>query len=326
MKFKNVCITSNVRVLFLYLLYRDDNVLEDTFFFIDKIPDSIAENLPNKKELRLKPSLINNLYLSILIRFWRIFQYPFIRKAYFYGQDNIPLSKVIYPHSNMTLIEDGLLSYFYVPQPKKIQNFLIIRKLFNVNIRKSELFGRSQQVKKILMTNLFPIPSDIQNKVELIDVGKLWNESSETKKQLILNIFNFSYDDFRFLSGYKEILLTQPLSEDGAISESEKIEMYKKMIGSRKVVVKPHPRENTDYSKYIPNSVILKKHVPIELYSVLGVEFETAYTIFSTAVYMIPKIKTIVFVGTKNYPKLSSFYGDISYESGMLIGQLSVPK
>lgn len=325
MEITNVCLTGNVRVLLLYLLYSDDNVLKNTYFFLDNIPQSIAQKLPHRKEISFKASLINNLYTSFKIRIWRIVKYPFLKHANYFGQDNILISKLLYPSCNMTLIEDGLLSYFYDPQPKVIQKYWLLRKLFLINIKREELFGRSKQVKKILLTGLFPIPTDIKNKVVLIDVNALWNKCSDRKKELIYNIFNYSCDGINNIS-YDDILLTQPLSEDGAISEEEKIRIYKGIVGDKKIIIKPHPREKTNYSYYFPDAVILKPYLPIELYSVQGVTFKRAYTIFSTAVFMLPNIKEIHFIGTKQYPQLMDFYGCIKYESGAVVGKLSAPK
>lgn len=90
------------------------------------------------------------------------------------------------------------------------------------------------------------------------------------------------------MKGKTTIIFTQPLSEDGLISEQEKIQYYKNTLKSipvppDKIVIKTHPREGTNYKKIFPDIFIFNKNIPQEILNFCGVRFKQAYTISSTA-------------------------------------------
>jgi len=58
---------------------------------------------------------------------------------------------------------------------------------------------------------------------------------------------------------------------------------------------------------------VFNENYPSEILDVLGIRFEKAVTIFSTAVYVYSK-ENIIFYGTKIHPKLLSRFGRIEYE------------
>ncbi|WP_218667906.1 glycosyltransferase family 52, partial [Rodentibacter caecimuris] len=80
-----------------------------------------------------------------------------------------------------------------------------------------------------------------------------------------------------------------------------------------KLVVKTHPREKTNYQGYFPDVEVFNENYPSEILDVLGVKFEKAVTLFSTAVYVYPK-ENVDFYGTKIHPKLEKRFGEITYE------------
>lgn len=66
------------------------------------------------------------------------------------------------------------------------------------------------------------------------------------------------------------LMITQPLFEDGIVSsESEQIEIFRKLAekhcGGYTLVIKPHPRDNTDYHAVFPDSIIINKNMPLEV-------------------------------------------------------------
>lgn len=74
------------------------------------------------------------------------------------------------------------------------------------------------------------------------------------------------------------LLLTRPLYIDGILdSEEKQIELYKeivkKEVDNELLVIKPHPRDMTDYSKDFPNSVILDKNMPVEIIELSRINF-----------------------------------------------------
>lgn len=70
------------------------------------------------------------------------------------------------------------------------------------------------------------------------------------------------------------LLLTQPLYVDKMVGdEARQAEIYKKLarkhIGDLKLVIKPHPRDNADYTTLFPNAMILDKNMPLEIVAMI---------------------------------------------------------
>ncbi len=88
------------------------------------------------------------------------------------------------------------------------------------------------------------------------------------------------------------LLLTQPFYTDKVVnSEKEQIKLYKQLvmkntseISEEQLVIKPHPRDNTDYAPFFPEAVILDKNMPVEILLLIkNAEFSKILSINSTA-------------------------------------------
>lgn len=203
------------------------------------------------------------------------------------------------------LIEDGSATY----TGTGIKN-LFLRRLLGFN---KESFGRSKFCKKIYLTGLAPVPKEIKDKVEIINLKELWNKKNKAEKEEILYIFGFNDEIIKNLKGKNKILYTQPLSEDGVISEEEKVELYRQIIknyNEEELVIKKHPREKTDYKVIFPKVEVLDQSFPAELFNLLDIKFEKAITIFSTAVLSDKEIE-IDFYGTEIHSKLMERFGSM---------------
>ena len=161
--------------------------------------------------------------------------------------------------------------------------------------------GNSEQCKNIYLTGQSEIIKNIANKVIIIDTQKIWSDMSLSKKQKILECFDVTNDDMSFFSNSSDVLFTQCFSEDNYCSEEIKIKMYKDIVNCfsnvGNLIVKPHPREITDYSVIFPEAVIYKKKIPIEILILLGVKIERAITVNSSAVYNFPKTTKTIILG-----------------------------
>jgi hypothetical protein len=84
----------------------------------------------------------------------------------------------------------------------------------------------------------------------------------------------------------KCIIFTQPLSEDGYVSENEKKALYKEICdfysSYGKVYLKKHPRDNTEYD--IRNVISINDKFPSELFSILGIRFHVAIGLCTSAI------------------------------------------
>ncbi|MBO7244563.1 MAG: hypothetical protein J6V53_04710 [Alphaproteobacteria bacterium] len=121
------------------------------------------------------------------------------------------------------------------------------------------------------------------------DLEKLWNEKTEKEKAKIASIFNVNEKTLKLLESKSVILITQPLSEDSIVSEEEKIQLYKSILSNYdldQVVIKPHPREKTNWGEIFPNVPIITRQVPAELLSMM-VKPKKVCTFYSTAAFSL---------------------------------------
>ena len=315
--------------LLIYLL-KFTNQVEETYFFIsDGIDEKIVKNLPQTFYVMGNSSTKSNLYflnkmkeLKSILMLNRILSHA--TKHYknegiiAFGQDHIPGGNYFVSHYPFILLEDGLANYTELDDWTNLSlAYRFLYKLFG--IRKT--FGLENNVKEIYLTGLAEIPSCIKNKVQLIDLQKLWNQKSSKDKEKILQIFNVDLKKIEQLKRYPYLLLTQPLSEDGLLSEEEKIALYKEAVkdfNEELLVIKVHPREVTEYRNYFPNSFILGEPFPVELLKFNNICFEKVITLFSTAANdYLDSDSELIFLGTECHGALVKQFGIIRYNKKM---------
>lgn len=309
----------NLYQILIYFLITEEK--ERYFLFDDHFNKNFVEKMKKKyltQEIeiyRIKSNILKNFYYFLK----RNFNFLKIRKNLkifepfeIIGNENEV--NFLLKNNSFSLIEDGLGTYNYIEENNK-ENYLLLKKLFFKLFRFEmpiiNVFDKN--VKKIYLTGLASIPEEIKDKVEIINLKELWNKKTEEEKKEILDIFGFDENIINKIKNKKNILFTQPLSEDGFISEEEKIELYKKIISNypeKDLVIKTHPREKTDYKKYFSEIEILNQSFPAELFDLLDIKFETAITIFSTAALNFSKNSKIDFYGTKVHPNLLKQWGD----------------
>lgn len=312
-KIKKIIIENTQYSIMLYLLLID-NWKEDIFILSDIFDKNFIENFRKicKKVYIVYPTSIKQNFISYYMAIFKL--YIFLIKIKLknnieiYGNDNLTyslLKKVGY-----ILLEDGIVNY----QKLIKQNFK--RKIINLIKLKNPFYnpyGYSKYVKKIYLTGLAPIPKEIKDKVEIINLKELWNKKSDKEKEEVLNIFGFNNEIINNLKGKNKILYTQPLSEDGIISENEKIKLYRQIVKNydeKELIIKKHPREKTDYKTIFIKAEVLNQSFPAELFDLLDIKFKKAITIFSTAVLSDKEIE-IDFYGTEIHPKLIGRFGSM---------------
>lgn len=96
------------------------------------------------------------------------------------------------------------------------------------------------------------------------------------------------------------LLLTQPLFVDGVVrSEMDQLSYYRKLVdinlSSERLIIKPHPRDLTDYSEIFPEAVILDKNMPVEILELTqNTGFRKLLSINSTSARFIKAQKYIL--------------------------------
>ncbi|MBR3157414.1 hypothetical protein IKF20_03280 [Candidatus Saccharibacteria bacterium] len=141
------------------------------------------------------------------------------------------------------------------------------------------------------------------NEKTIIEVPKkeLFDSLTKKEKKKILEIFVPDLDQEKLKDAI--VLITQPLSEDGILkNEEDKIDLYKsiiKMYNGKNIVIKVHPRENTDYSKYFSDGCqIINKKFPIELLDFYtDIKLKSIVTISSTSIGLISNVEKKIFLG-----------------------------
>ncbi|MGY0393730.1 glycosyltransferase family 52 [Fusobacterium sp. SYSU M8A802] len=308
---KRVIIENTEYSILLYCLLKK-NWEKDIYILSDLFREEFLVNFKKKIEnvFVFKPTSIKKniikYYITKIILYLYIVKKTFNKEIEFYGNDNLVYS--IFRNKGYFLLEDGIINYQLIEK-----NNEIIKKIIKLQNPFYKSYGYSKKVKKIYLTGLAEIPIKIKNKVEVVNLKELWEKKNKNEKKEILEIFGIDNKISSYMQNKNIILYTQPLSEDGIISEKEKIELYSKIIlkyPKNKLILKIHPRERTKYEDIFEGVEILKKNFPAEFFDLLGVKFQKGVTIFSTAV-LNSNIKEVDFYGTEIHPKLLKKFGSM---------------
>lgn len=313
------------RELLIFLLLA--NLLEDKItYIIYKPKENMLKNLKGKKlvisrnDIISKIKIFNRLKMGFYIKKLRSEEKEMLRKiqneeAKLYGVDFLDLGKRIFFKEKLYMIEEGTATYTRLIEKKSFKEILI--KIFNKFLlleEREKIYGYGDKVKKIYLTeNLCKeIPKGLEKKAEIINLKDLWNKKSEEEKKIILDTFNFNNEILKKVDENTVMLFTQPLSEDNVITEAEKIELYLKIMkkyNNQSIIIKPHPREKTDYSKYFPSCYVMKEKYPVEILELVGINIKKAVTIFSSAAFGLGKNIKIDFYGTEINNKIFNRFG-----------------
>ena len=285
---KYIAIPINIYGLLLYLLYMPLEKIWQTAFMLGiNEPNEIEKKLPN---YIVVPYEFSNGkgdvkgYLRICrLRYLFYKNFPELRKARIYGADHVLWNSIIIGSKKMCCIEDGLGLYMnpYIGNFPEHYSFKskILHRLFHVVMRP---FGRGCHCDSILYTNLMPLKIEDKRMIA-IHPQEEWNKDKE-KQNLILKIFDVQKEDLASFNDKKVILLTQPVS----MPDEVKIALYANALSKyapEDVIIKCHPRDKTDYTKFFPHITCVTKKIPMELLIFSGCHFDVAITINSTSIF-----------------------------------------
>ena len=299
--------------LLLYFLLKK-NWEKDIFILNDTFDDEFLTLFKRKvknififKQNSIKKNIFK-YYLEILKIYIFLINIYFQGEVEIYGNDNLVYSR--FKSKGYILLEDGNINYQIHKTSKKMSDYF--KEMIKLKNPFYKPYGYSKKIKKIYLTGLAAIPKEIENKVEIINLKKLWELKTKKEQQEILEVFGFNREILEKVKEKNIILFTQPLSEDGIFSEQEKINLYSKIISkypSEKLVLKSHPREKTSYTKKFKEILVLEQSFPAEIFELLGINFDRAITLFSTAVFGV-KSKHIDFYGTEVDYKILEKFGN----------------
>lgn len=301
-----VCIVDTVYALLLFLLISPDEAINRTvFYFSDGIDHKIREKV-NANYIKVNTNIICR-FINILKLRIRSFFHP-LNHSLIYCQDHLYISGALIGLKSYYLLEDGLSNY----TRKNILNYKVSWLCEHVLGYIKHPYGINSNCKKIFLTRLPNKIPEILDKVVHVNMQNLWDMSSIRKKEYILSVFGITKEIVECLYGKSIIVFTQPLDEIEGISELRKIEIYSQILDLydiKQLVIKPHPREITDYSLYFRNVCVCEKKIPFELLNILGVRFSRSVTIFSSAVFNFSYDISIDWIDTSNFPDIVSQIG-----------------
>ena len=318
-KTKRICVVDTVYTLLLYYLICGINE-EDIFIMSGGIPKEIRKNITHIYLPHFSYDDIpdSNLILIILKRLTiiskRVYGVIKLRILLFfktrnceveaYGHGHMYFSFPLYEYENSYMIEDGLGNYIGLETPNYNENKLL--QFFGVYITNHhEGYGTHKNIKKVYLTKP-DVPEMVKDKVEVIDMGKTWNNLSKNDKNKILEIFNINLEGIDF-DNETVLILTEPLAEGNFITLKDELEIYKNIIEKFKdknLIIKPHPRDSKNYEDIFSDIKIIDKYFPIELLNLIGVEPSVACSMVSTALLNFKKSKIYVYEGELNNEEL----------------------
>lgn len=323
-----VVITGTVYNLLLNLLNTPEEDFVSTLYITcDTIPLSIRKNL--KREIFI-PNMhnIGRLRLMKYLFQYRFFDWlfcPCLNHSRIYAQDHLPYMPLIVGKRNYAFTEDGPNvfkvneKFRYVQEAWDMHNHSQNASWLSktLNPLQGGIFARNDFCDELVISEATRgnVPNYAQEKkMTVVNMKETWDSSSDVKKRQILKIFNITNEDIKLMMSRHIIVFTQPFFEDGDVpSLDDHIEVYRKVMSKynlNEVIIKTHPRETIDYQKFFPEVVVFNKPVPFQLLDLIGLKFDEAATVCSTAVLSIPYPLKINWVGAKIHPRILKEYGD----------------
>lgn len=246
-----------------------------------------------EKVIIRKRNSINEILLIEAVKdridFLQIRKYFMNRKVYNFAWNMYSIyttSSYLYKKSNdISFFEEGA-SQWVMPKPS-ILKLIIKRYLYGV----STSFHKDNKLKEILVQYPEKYPEFLKSKLNKLNLETLFYNLTDSEKNEIINLF-ISDKLFKKLKSIKFsnsiIILTQPLSEDGFISEEEKINLYWQIVKEHReddIFIKKHPREKTEYN--FKNVIEFNGDFPSEIFKLSGIKFKKAIGICTSAIFQI---------------------------------------
>lgn len=318
---QNVCMCVVMYPLLQYLLLNDLDVCKKHTAYI--LDSSISEKIRNKLPAYTFKAYSNKVLRKLVRAFQaltRDIRHPYLKTATIYAQDHDIVSILIGKH-DYYLLSDGpsIITRYYaegnglrqraVAKAHSLQGFIeqtIYGKPFVWR------FGENEQCKRVYLAekNIAPI---LENKEVIVNsFQELWQQATAEKQQFILDVFDVSSEDCERLQSKPIVFFTQPVVDDRLLNDAEYVEVLQKIFNHyphSELIIKTHPRDKFNYSKYFPDIAVFDKPVNLQLLSILSLSLKKAVTIFSTAVFDLPENVEIDWIGADVHPKLLAFVG-----------------
>ena len=336
-KYKNICAVSTMYSLLLYLLYsREEDIKKTFFFFHHTIADDISKGF--KRQCYKLPHFSNkgltgNVKFRLLIwyKYIKFIKLPLFYNKKLFMQDHLEHSAIMIGYKNYTLIEDapGAFNFYEngfwgkIDREFRARRAYVIKKvLCGPTIYKS--FGHNEQCTDIILSSKYDLDYLNQKRLHYVDIKDNWAETSDNKKEYIRKLLSLDDIDTKLYAGKSIILFTQPLY-NGCVSRSVHEKIYRKIVSKypqNQLVIKVHPRDMFPYETVFPKTVVVRNTLPSQFLQMLGIRFEKAVTIFSTAVFDLGYDIAVDWYGTECHLGILKYSGHVEPPVGANICEL----
>ena len=299
-KINSICFSTSMINLSYYMSCKPETINNCLVVLSENIASGINLELLDNYLIvssKYKLGLLKRLSYKIGIRDKLLdILHDVIRKVDFvYGTDHGGFY-FLYKNKPMVIFEDGDGNYRYKSIGK-------VKQIYNLFFGFNNLpFGFGNHVVELHVLKPSCIKRKVSKKCSIIPIDL--NESIRVARRINLSEYSKTFSG----SG---ILITQPLSEDRLVTESEKVNIYKEIVEKYKLShIKPHPRELTDYSSI---AKVIPKKIPVEVIFDDDYNCPLVVTLFSTAVDSIEeqnKNIKVIKLGSYGILSLSSFLGE----------------
>jgi len=173
--------------------------------------------------------------------------------------------------------EEGAMGCISKTQSKKK---LLMKRLLGIPVR----FHDDEKLEGVYAQNPSLYDSRFSSKIHAFNLRQLMADSPVGSRVVDLFLKGEKAEKLRAMNG-RNVVFTQPLSEDGYITAHRKEEIYTAIcnwFNPERTVLKVHPRDTSDYAQV--KATVLRETFPGELFDVLGIRFATAVGICTSAV------------------------------------------
>jgi len=297
---------SLVHILNAYIIFRISDVPNHNVGFVilyfndsdKKVNTEISNRLKSlgircyhifkgKKTLRLLGinGLVNSHIYRGILRDMGVDNDNYLLVNYSWNQKFIhyPASVFFKKAAKIILIEEGITQY---SMPDQSSAMMLIRKVLGDCLE----FWKDSRLEGIYVQRPLKYNAELQPYLTQFSY-----DLSETNLKKVAECYKiFMREDERtifsqYCSGDFGVIFTQPLSEDGYITEKEKIGIYSSLIKKYseygEPILKVHPRDYSDYGnicKYIDYG-----KYPSELFLILGIRVRYAVGVCTSAIYSV---------------------------------------
>ena len=272
--YDNVCYVNSIFALFLYLYI---NKGDKNTVFVSHVDFEYLLKNSQLDNVIIVDTKLNGNWDSLLYKLG-LLKYDvteFIQSKTFFGHDHITYA-FLFDLQDGNILEDGIGNY---------NGQIPIRKQFKRAIKGRVIspLGYDKKIRHVYLSKPEQADPILREKIVPFTMSDFLSYTRTYSLSIVFDQFTLELDN-------KSILFTQPISEAGIVSEVEKVQVYREIIEKYKIdMIKPHPRDYTDYSLYFECDVI-DKFIPAEAMISPKGENITLLTLNSTSLFNLKEV------------------------------------